>query len=352
MYKYHRKKTRKVIVGNIPIGGGNPISVQSMTTSKTEDLKSIIPEIERLEESGCQIIRLSVPNIEAVNTIPEIKKHTNIPLVADIHFNYRLALTAIDAGIDKIRINPGNIGNKERVRTILKKAKESKIPVRIGVNAGSLEKSLLRKYGYPTPEAMVESAKKHIDLCLENDFHDIVISLKSSDVNLMINANRLFSEKFNFPLHIGVTEAGPEWQGTIKSCVGIGTLLSEGIGDTIRVSLTDDPVKEVRTGFEILKSLNIIRRGVTLITCPTCGRLEVDLFKIVSELEPHLKNIKKNVKVAVMGCAVNGPGEAKDADIGVACGKNEALLFRNGKIIEKIKEYEIIEHLLSEIEKW
>ncbi len=347
-----RKITRKVFAGNLTIGGGAPITVQSMTTSKTHDLISILPEIERLEESGCQIIRVAVPDKAAVKVLPEIKKRMSVPLVADIHFNYRLALAAIDSGVDKIRINPGNIGAKERVEAILQKAKAAKVPIRIGVNSGSLEKDLLEKYGYPTPESMVESAKKHIDMCLENNFYDIVVSLKSSDVCLMIEANRLFSQEYDFPLHLGVTEAGPPWQGTIKSCIGIGTLLSEGIGDTIRVSLTDDPVQEVRTGFEILKSLRLITRGVNIISCPTCGRIEVDLFKIVRELEAKTKDIKKNVTVAVMGCVVNGPGEAREADIGIACGKGEALLFRKGKIIEKIKESEAVVRLLTEIKNY
>ena len=348
----NRKITRKVFVGSLPIGSGTPITVQSMTTSKTHDLRSILPEIERLEESGCQIIRVTVPDKAAVMVLPEIKKHISVPLVADIHFNYKLALAAIDAGVDKIRINPGNIGAKERVKDILQKAKAARVPIRIGVNSGSLEKELLEKYGYPTPEAMVESSKRHIDICLENDFYNIIVSLKSSDVCLMIEANRLFSQEYDFPLHLGVTEAGPPWQGTIKSCIGIGTLLSEGIGDTIRVSLTDDPVQEVRTGFEILKSLRLITRGVNIISCPTCGRIEVDLFKIVRELEAKTKDIKKNVKVAVMGCVVNGPGEAREADIGIACGKGEALLFRKGKIIEKIKESEAVSRLLKEIENY
>jgi len=330
-----RKITKKVFVGNLPIGGGAPITVQSMTTSKTHDLRSILSEIERLEESGCQIIRVTVPDKAAVKALPKIKKHMSVPLVADIHFNYRLALAAIDSGVDKIRINPGNIGAKERVEAILQKAKAAKVPIRIGVNSGSLEKDLLGKYGYPT-----------------HDFYDIVVSLKSSDVYLMIEANRLFSQKYDFPLHLGVTEAGPPWQGTIKSCIGIGTLLSEGIGDTIRVSLTDDPVQEVRAGFEILKSLRLITRGVNIISCPTCGRIEVDLFKIVRELEAKTKDIKKNVTVAVMGCVVNGPGEAREADIGIAFGKSEALLFRKGKIIEKIKESEAVDRLLTEIKNY
>lgn len=352
MVDYTRKITRQILVGNVPVGGGFPISVQSMTTSRTHDLPSMFKEIEKLEEAGCQILRITIPDESAVKALPEIKKRMTIPLVADIHFNYRLALAAIDAGADKIRINPGNIGGKERVKKVLAKAKAAKIPIRIGVNSGSLEKNLLEKYGSPTPEAMFESAKRHIDICLENDFHDIVVSLKSSDVRLTIKANRLFSEHYDFPLHLGVTEAGPQWQGTIRSAIGIGTLLSEGIGDTLRVSLTADPVEEVRTGFEILKSLSIIRRGISIVSCPTCGRTEVNLIEIVKAVEEKTKNIRKNITVAVMGCVVNGPGEAKEADLGIACGKGKALLFSKGNIVSKVKESEAVMRLMEEIEKY
>lgn len=352
MINIKRRKTRQVSVGNVLIGGSAPIPIQSMTTSNTSDLNSVLPEIERLENSGCQIIRITIPDENAVNAIPKIKKHTNVPLVADIHFNYRLALAAIDAGIDKIRINPGNIGDKERVKKILQKAKASKIPIRIGVNSGSLEKDLMKKYGHPCPEAVVASAERHINFCLENGFEDIVVSLKSSDVRLTIEANRLFSSKYDFPLHLGVTEAGPLWQGTIKSCVGIGTLLSEGIGDTLRVSLTGDPVEEVKVGLAILKSLGLAKPGVSIISCPTCGRTEADIIKIVTELEKKTREIKKNIKVAVMGCAVNGPGEAKEADVGVAFGEHKALLFRRGKIVDRIEPEKVVERLLFEIDKF
>lgn len=347
-----RRKTKQVFVGNVPIGGTAPIPIQSMTTSDTSNLNSILPEIERLENSGCQIIRITVPNENAIKAIPKIKRHTTIPLVADIHFNYRLALAAIDAGIDKIRINPGNIGDNERVKKVLQKAKANKIPIRIGVNSGSLEKDLMKKYGHPCSEAMVASAEKHINLCLENGFEDIVVSLKSSDVRLTIEANRLFSSKYDFPLHLGVTEAGPPWQGTIKSCIGIGTLLSEGIGDTLRVSLTGDPVEEVKVGLAILKSVGLAKPGISIISCPTCGRTEVDIIKIVAELEKKTSEIQKNIKIAVMGCAVNGPGEAKEADVGVAFGKHKALLFRKGKIIDRIEPDEVVERLLFEIDKF
>ncbi len=344
--------TKKIKVGNVFIGGDSQITVQSMTTSKTEDLNSILPEIEALENAGCQIIRVTVPDETAVKALPKIKKKMTVPLVADIHFNYRLALAAIDAGVDKIRINPGNIGNKERVKIVLQKAKSAKIPIRIGVNSGSIEKSLLAKYGHPTPEAMLESAKNHIDICLENDFHDMIFSLKSSDVNLMIETNKLFSKTYNYPLHLGVTEAGPPWRGTIKSCIGIGALLSDGIGDTIRVSLTGDPVEEVRVGFAILKSLGLYDDSINLISCPTCGRTELDLSGIVADVEYRIRNIKKNLTVAVMGCAVNGPGEAREADLGIACGKSDALLFRKGEIIGKVKESEIVDRLIDEINNY
>jgi len=345
-----RSYTRPVKVGDLTIGSNSPILVQSMTTARTDNIVETLKEIERLEEAGCQIIRVAVPDEKSAKALPEIRKRMTVPLVADIHFNYRLALEAIDAGADKIRINPGNIGKRERVGEILQKAKLTGLPIRIGVNAGSLEKDLLIKYGYPTPQAMVESAEKHIEICKEYDFEDIVISLKSSNVRLMIETNRLFSSKYDYPIHLGVTEAGPYQSGTIKSAVGIGTLLSEGIGDTIRVSLTSDPCDEVQVGFEILKSIGLVSRGVTIVACPTCGRLEVDLFKIATEMEEKLKNVKKPISVALMGCAVNGPGEASHADIGIAFGKGEGLIYKNGKKLEKVKESNAINRLLKLME--
>ena len=275
-----RRKTREVKIGDLIIGGEHAITVQSMTTTKTDDINGTLKEVERLEEAGCHIIRITVPNIKAAKALYEIKKRMKVPLVADIHFDYRMALEAVDAGADKIRINPGNIGGKARVKEVLEKVKGAKLPIRIGVNAGSLEKDLIEKYGFPTAEAIVESAKRHIDICKEHNFEDIIVSLKASDVNLMIAAYSLFSQKYDYPLHLGVTEAGPAKSGTVKSAVGLGTLLSQGIGDTIRVSLTEDPVEEVHVGFEILKSLGLASKGVTIVSCPTCGRLEVDLFKI------------------------------------------------------------------------
>ncbi|MBS1270927.1 MAG: 4-hydroxy-3-methylbut-2-en-1-yl diphosphate synthase (flavodoxin) [Candidatus Marinimicrobia bacterium] len=348
----YRNSTKQVMVGDVPIGGGAPVSVQSMTTTKTENTSATIDQILRLEEAGCQIIRVTVPSKEAAKSLEKIKQAVAIPVVADIHFNHVMALHAVDAGADKIRINPGNIGKESRVAEILEKVSAAGIPIRIGVNAGSLEKDLIEKHGYPTAEAMVESATRHIRICKEHDFSDIVVSLKASDVPLMIQAYRLFADRYDYPLHLGVTEAGPYRQGSIKSSIGIGTLLGEGIGDTIRVSLADDPIKEVKVGFEILKSLNMSTKGATIVACPTCGRLEVDLFKIVEQVEAYLEQTDKTLKVAIMGCAVNGPGEAGDADIGVACGREEALLFKNGQTIGKIPENQVVERLIREIDAW
>ncbi|MCD6206095.1 MAG: flavodoxin-dependent (E)-4-hydroxy-3-methylbut-2-enyl-diphosphate synthase [Candidatus Marinimicrobia bacterium] len=350
MSSYKRRISRIVNVGNLPIGGGAPISVQSMTTPPTSDIDAVILQILELEAAGCQLIRVTVADEAAVKVLPRIKSAMTVPLVADIHFDYRLAIGAIDAGVDKIRINPGNIGSKERVEAVLKAARAAHVPIRIGVNAGSLEKNLLQQYGHPSAEAMVASAARHIRICEDFGFEDIIVALKASDVDLMIAANRLFAQQYDYPLHLGVTEAGPPWQGTIKSAIGIGTLLAEGIGDTIRVSLTGDPVQEVHAGFEILKSLNLIKKGVTIISCPTCGRADVDIIGIVNELEKRVKHIKKPLSVAVMGCAVNGPGEAREADVGVAGGKHSFLLFKKGEVIDKIPESKVVDRLLEEIE--
>lgn len=345
-----RRPTRQVKVKGLPIGGLAPITVQSMTTTKTDDVAATMREIERLDEAGCQIVRITVPNAEAAKGFSEIRKRTVLPLVADIHFDFRMALAAVDAGADKIRINPGNIGSKDRIKEVITKVQAAGLPIRIGVNAGSLEKDLIEKFGYPTPEAMVMSAEKHIRVCNEHGFEDIVISLKASDVPLMIAAYRLFSQKYDYPLHIGVTEAGPSRSGTIKSAVGIGALLADGIGDTIRVSLTDDPVQEVRVGFELLKSMGLASRGVTIVACPTCGRLEVDLFKLANEVESRLEGTKKTLTVALMGCAVNGPGEATGADLGIAFGKGGGLLYRKGKKVGRVSESEALDRLMEEIE--
>jgi (E)-4-hydroxy-3-methylbut-2-enyl-diphosphate synthase len=347
-----RRATRIVNVGNVPVGGGFPISVQSMTTARSQDVPAVVREIQKLAAAGCQIVRVSVVDEAAARALASIKRQIAIPLVADIHFDYRLALMAIDAGVDKIRINPGNIGHSKRVKEVLKAAQMAGIPIRIGVNSGSLEKDLLEQSAHPTAEAMVASAAKHIELCRENGFEGLIVALKSSNVNLMIAANRLFAEQYDYPLHLGVTEAGPYRQGIIKSAIGIGTLLAEGIGDTIRVSLTDDPVEEVYAGREILKSLNLIHQGITIVSCPTCGRAEVDIIGIAKEVENHTRNLQKSLTVAIMGCAVNGPGEAREADLGIAGGRQVFLLFKKGEIIDRIPESQAVERLMAEIEKW
>jgi (E)-4-hydroxy-3-methylbut-2-enyl-diphosphate synthase len=323
-----------------------------MTTTKTHDLSATLKEVERLEESGCQIIRITVPDKKAAKVLSEIKKRMSVPLVADIHFNYRMALAAVDAGADKIRINPGNIGGEERVREILTKVKGANLPIRIGVNAGSLEENIIEKYGYPTPEAMVESAARHIRICSEHNFDDIIVSLKASNVNLMVASYRLFVEQFDYPLHLGVTEAGPTRSGSIKSALGIGALLLEGIGDTIRVSLTDDPVEEVHVGYEILKSLGLASRGATIIACPTCGRLEVDLVKIAKDMEEELKNVETPISIALMGCAVNGPGEAKQTDLGIAFGNNAGHLYYKGENLGKGKDSDAMDSLKELIRRY
>lgn len=346
-----RKATRKIKIGNTYIGGDAKISVQSMTNTDTRDVNSTVEQILRLEKAGCDIVRCAVPDMEAAEAIKEIVKKINIPLVADIHFDYRLALKSIENGVSKLRINPGNIGSEERVREVVKASKERGIPIRIGVNSGSLEKSLLQKYGKPCPEALVESALGHVRILEDMDFHDIVISIKSSDVLQMIESYKLISTKVNYPLHLGVTESGTPWRGTIKSSVGIGSLLTEGIGDTIRVSITGDVEEEVKVGREILKSLGYINEGVKFVSCPTCGRTEIDLIGIANEVEKRLENLNKNIKVAVMGCVVNGPGEAREADIGIAGGKGQGLIFKKGEIIKKVKESELVEELMKEIKK-
>jgi (E)-4-hydroxy-3-methylbut-2-enyl-diphosphate synthase len=344
-----RRKTRKVWVGNVAIGGGAPISVQSMTKTDTRDVASTIRQIKKLERAGCEIIRVAVPDMEAVNALPRIKKNINIPLVADIHFDYRLALRAIGYGVDKLRINPGNIGARWKVEQIVRAASERKIPIRIGVNAGSVPRDILAKYKKASPQALVESAMRQIRILEGLNFNDIVISVKAFDVPTTIQAYELISKKVNYPLHLGITEAGLPQAGSIRSALGIGLLLAQGIGDTIRVSLTGDPVEEVKVGYEILKSLNLREHGPTIISCPTCGRCEIDLIPMVKEVEKKMKNIKTPIKVAVMGCVVNGPGEARYADVGIAGGKGYGLLFRRGKIVGKVKERDLIKALLNEV---
>ncbi len=345
------KTVRRVKIGNVYIGGGERIAIQSMTTAPTADSQKTIKQIRELEQHGCDIVRVAVPDMAAAEAIYEIKNNINIPLVADIHFDYRLALVAMERGVDKIRINPGNIGDEDRARAVAEEAKRRGIPIRIGVNGGSLDKRLLEKYGSATPEAMVESAKEHVQILEKFGFYDTVISIKSSDVKKTIQAYRLAREAFSYPLHLGVTEAGTYKSGIIKSSIGIGSLLADGIGETIRVSLTDDPVHEVDSAKLILKSLGLMEQGIEVVSCPTCARCQIDLIPIAKEISERLENVDGSLKVAVMGCAVNGPGEAKDADIGIAGGKGEALLFKKGEIIGKIPEDKIIETLLDEIDK-
>ena len=346
-----RKSTKLINVGNLKMGDGDPILIQSMLNTKNGDVKSAIEQTKRLKEAGCDIVRLAVTDDDSVNVVRELKKAVDIPLVSDIQFDYRLAIESIKVGIDKVRINPGNIGSDERVKAVVKAAKERNIPIRIGVNTGSIHHSVLEKYKKVCPEALVGEAMRHVKVLNDNDFDDIVISLKASSVPLMIDTYRLISDKTCYPLHLGVTEAGTVYSGTVKSAVGLGTLLSEGIGDTIRVSLTADPVEEIYAAKEILKSLELLKEGPTLVSCPTCARCTVDLISIANEVTEKLKNVNKNIKVAVMGCVVNGPGEAKDADIGITGAKGEGLIFKKGEIIKKVPEGEIVSALFDEISK-
>ncbi|MDU1411580.1 MAG: flavodoxin-dependent (E)-4-hydroxy-3-methylbut-2-enyl-diphosphate synthase [Clostridium sp.] len=345
-----RRETKKVKVGNIYIGGDSKISVQSMTNTDTRDVEATVKQIKELEAVGCDIVRCAVPDMVAAEAIGEIVKRINIPLVADIHFDYKLALKAIENGVSKLRINPGNIGSKEKVELVAKAAKEKNIPIRIGVNSGSVEKDILNKYGRVCAEALAESALNHVKILEEVGFNDIVISIKSSDVIQMIEAYNIVSKKVNYPLHLGVTEAGTIWRGSIKSSVGIGALLSQGIGDTIRVSLTGDVKEEVKVGREILKSLDLLNDGIKFVSCPTCGRTEINLIKIAEEAEKRLAHVNKNIKVAIMGCVVNGPGEAREADVGIAGGKGVGLIFRKGEVVRKVKEEDLLDELIKEVE--
>ena len=347
----YRRKSRQLKLGNMFIGGDAPISVQSMTNTKTENVEATVNQIKELTALGCDIIRCAVPDLRAALALSAIKAQIAIPLIADIHFDYKLALEAIAAGVDGLRLNPGNIGGKDEVLQVIKKASERNIPIRIGVNAGSLPKDILLKYGHPTPEALVEAAWRHIKILEEHDYRNIKISLKAHDVPLTIAAYRLMAAQCEYPLHVGITEAGTVNSGIIKSAVGIGVLLAEGIGDTIRVSLTGDPANEVRVAYQILKALGLREYGPTLISCPTCGRTQIKLEKLALEVEKRLENIKEPITVAVMGCVVNGPGEAREADIGIAGGISEGLIFKKGKIIKKVREEEIIEALFAEIDK-
>lgn len=346
-----RNETRSFKVGNLTLGGNDDVIIQSMTNTKTKDIKATIRQIHELEQAGCQIVRMAVFDKEDAYAIQEIKKQVHVPLVADIHFDYKLALIAIESGIDKIRINPGNIGDIEKTKAVVKACKEKHIPIRIGVNSGSLEKDILEKYGKPTAQGMIESAQKHIDILESLDFHDYCISLKSSNTMLTIEAYTLASETFDCPLHLGVTEAGTKLGGTVKSALGIGTLLYNGIGNTIRVSLSDNPVEEIKVAKTLLKELDLITHVPTLVSCPTCGRIQYDLIPVAKEIEDFLNNIQSDITVAIMGCAVNGPGEARNADIGIAGGVKEGLLFKKGKIICKVKQEDMVKTLKEEILK-
>ena len=348
---YHRTETRPVQVGNLTIGGNNRVIIQSMTTTKTANVKDTVAQIHRLEEAGCQMVRVTVNHMDAAEAIKEIKKEIHIPLVSDIHFDYKLALKAIENGIDKVRINPGNIGKRDKVEEVVKACKAYGVPIRIGVNAGSLEKHLLDQYGYPTAEAMVASALHHIRILEELDFHDIIVSLKASSVPLAIEAYLKAAETFAYPLHLGITEAGTLFNGAIKSAAGLGSLLSRGIGNTMRISLSADPVEEIKVCRTLLKTFELTTDAATLISCPTCGRIEINLIAVANEIEDYISTVKAPIKVAVLGCAVNGPGEAREADIGIAGARGEGLLFRHGKVVRKIPEQDLVAELKKEIDQ-
>jgi (E)-4-hydroxy-3-methylbut-2-enyl-diphosphate synthase len=346
-----KKRTKQITLGALKIGGGAPVVVQSMAKTDTRDVRSTVSQIRELQAAGCEAVRIAVLNAEAAEAVSPIRKKIKIPLIADIHFDYKLALAVIKNGVDGLRINPGNIGGRIKVKEVVSASKDRDIPIRIGVNAGSLEKELLRKYKHPSPKALVESARRHIKILEDLDFTTIKVSLKASDVMRTVEAYRLFSEKFDYPVHIGISEAGPAFTGTVKSSVGLGILLSEGIGDTIRVSLTSDPVEEVKVAYEILKSLHLRQISPELISCPTCGRCQVNIREIVDKVETKLADLRKPIKVAVMGCVVNGPGEAREADIGIAGGRGTGILFKNGKVIKTLKERELFSTLMREIKK-
>lgn len=345
-------RTKVIHIGDRKIGGGNPVLIQSMTNTRTEDVKATIEQIQRLTAAGCEIVRCTVPNLQAAQALSEIKKNITIPLVADIHFNYRLAIAAIEHGADKIRINPGNIGGDDKLRQVVLAAKEREIPIRVGVNSGSLEKNIIAKYGHVTAEGLVESALEKVKRIEDMGYDQLVISIKSSDVLMCIRAHELIAEKTNYPLHVGITEAGTVHAGNIKSAIGLGVILYQGIGDTIRVSLTGDPVEEVKSAKIILRTLGLRKGGVEVVSCPTCGRTQIDLIKLTTEVEEMVSDMDLDIKVAVMGCAVNGPGEAKEADIGIAGGKGEGLLIKKGEIIRKVPEDQLLAALKDELIHW
>lgn len=347
---YTRNQTRQIKIKDVTIGGGSPIAIQSMTNTKTQDVDATVEQILRLEEAGCEIVRVAVPHEQAARAIEKIAPRIHIPLVADIHFDYRLALMAIENGVNKLRINPGNIGSEERVKAVVEKAKAYQIPIRIGVNSGSISKENLKRFNGVNAESMVESASEHIRILEALDFRDIVVSLKASNVPLALECYTAFAEKYDYPLHVGITEAGTLYKGTIKSATGLGAILSRGIGDTLRVSLSDDPIKEIECAQTVLQSLGLGQYGVEIVSCPTCGRTEVGLIELANRVEKATKHLDKNIKIAVMGCVVNGPGEAREADIGIAGGKGEGLIFKKGEIIKKVKEDELFDVFMEELE--
>ena len=348
----YRENTKKINIGEKVIGGGSPIAIQSMTNTRTEDIETTVAQIHKLETAGCEIIRCAVPTIEAAGALAEIKKQIHIPLVADIHFDYRLAIAAIENGADKIRINPGNIGDSERVRKVVEKAKENRVPIRVGVNSGSLEKELIDKYGKVTAEGLVESALDKVRMIDDFGYDRIVVSIKSSDVMMCVKAHEKLAKECPYPLHVGITEAGTLLAGNIKSSIGLGLILNQGIGDTIRVSLTGDPVEEIKSAKIILKTLGLRKGGIEVVSCPTCGRTKIDLIRLANQVEHMVADIPLDIKVAVMGCVVNGPGEAKEADIGIAGGVGEGLLIKKGEIVKKVKEEELLETLRQELLNW
>lgn len=347
-----RQNTKEIRIGDVVIGGNHPVAIQSMTNTKTEDIKGTVEQIHRLEAAGCEIVRCTVPTLEAAEALREIKKNIQIPLVADIHFDYRMAIAAIENGADKIRINPGNIGGEERLRAVVDKAKEHEIPIRVGVNSGSLEKTLLEKYGAVTAEGIVESALDKVRMIEEMEYDNLVVSIKSSDVMMCVKAHELIAEQCPYPLHVGITEAGTVYSGNIKSSIGLGIILNEGIGNTIRVSLTGDPSEEIRSAKLILKTLGLRKGGIEVVSCPTCGRTQIDLIGLANQVEKMVQEFPLDLKVAVMGCVVNGPGEAREADIGIAGGKGEGLLIKKGEVVKKVKEEELLETLRRELQNW
>ena len=350
--EFLRENTKEIKIGDVVIGGNHPVAIQSMTNTKTEDVEATVSQILKLEAAGCEIIRCAVPTMEAALALKEIRSKIHIPLVADIHFDYRLAIAAIENGADKIRINPGNIGSEERLRTVVEKAKEYQVPIRVGVNSGSLEKQLVEKYGGVTAEGLAESALDKVDMIEKMGYENLVVSIKSSDVMMCVKAHELIAERCPYPLHVGITEAGTVYSGNVKSSVGLGIILYEGIGNTIRVSLTGDPTEEIKTAKLILKTLGLRRGGIEVVSCPTCGRTKIDLIQLATQVENMVADFPLDIKVAVMGCAVNGPGEAKEADIGIAGGDGMGLLIKKGEIVKKVKEEELLETLRQELLNW